>query len=442
MLRLFSFISKGKKQKDAVENNGKKVSRVKIKEKTEEHSIRIEQGEIRSISSSSEDLKEEDSCVFLPSEDNYQHSMNMNKAYEKLVPEKKATDHESNSEVQNNYQCESNNNIDNLNIPANKKESFKSGNGLIERIKRDWLNLSPFGKIGIVLGVLGVIISLLTWAIDRFIPLDPDNSVVDEPQVLLVSIDDYIKTLEEKSGGKVLGYDYADFDGDSMMEMFAVIANVYREDSKYGTFWYVNSDKVVELIDEEVVYPKFYSIELEKKAFLATTVSYGDTVGSQFTYLWTVSNGIPQEYSFSPAGQQKILYFNVNKYNEIEIHVDYYDDFHEYVTYYLYFDGKDFHEYGGIQISLEDLGKVPGIDGVIDTIATMKNGGATVSDIFYRENGIIDINYVRDEIFYDYLRIRLLDNNMIEYPDHGDDRGYISSAYYDRIATYPDSFPY
>ena len=59
MLRLFSFISKGKKQKDAVENNGKKVSRVKIKEKTEEHSIRIEQGEIRSISSSSEDLKEE-----------------------------------------------------------------------------------------------------------------------------------------------------------------------------------------------------------------------------------------------------------------------------------------------------------------------------------------------------------------------------------------------
>ena len=232
------------------------------------------------------------------------------------------------------------------------------------------------------------------------------------------------------------------------MEMFAVISednsgnNEYSEDIVYGTLWYANCDKVVELIDEEIVHSYLYSINLDKKTFLAVTTSLGNTVGSQFLYLWTATNGIPQEYSFSPVEQKKVLYLKANKYNEIELHVDYYDEFHEYVTYYLYFDGEAFHEYGGIQISLEDLRRVPGINGVIDQITSMIDDGVTLLEIFYRGNGIIDINYVEDNTFYNYLRIRLLEDGRIEYPDHGDDRGYISGAYYDLIATYPDSFPY
>ena len=272
-----------------------------------------------------------------------------------------------------------------------------------------------------------------------------DDPVTDASQLLSVSIDNYIKILKDESGGKVHEYFYDDFDGDGMMEMFAVITNKDRENEKYGTFWYVNQEKAIELIDEEIVDSYLYSISLNKKKILATTISYGDTVGSQFLYLWTVSNGIPQENSLSPTQQTKILSLKRNKYDEIELHTDRYDDFHEYVTYYLYYDGTDFHEYGGIQISMEDLRRVPGIDNVIDQITTLTNDGVTISDIFYRENGIIDINYVKKDGHYeyhDYLRIRLLDNGRIEYPDHGHDRGYISNAYYDRIATYPDMFPY
>ena len=380
---------------------------------------------------------------------------NIRKKAKRLFPSKISPIGEQKPEESKNVkkedQLESNDNAnaDSLSIPVNKKESLIFHNRLIEQAKREWINLSLFerigfiiGILGLVIGVLGIVISLLLWSIDRLSPPDEGNTAVNKPQVLSVSIDGYREILEDKSGGKVLEYFYDDFDGNSMMEMFAVIIDENSEDHEYGTFWYISSDKVVELIDEEIVDPYLYSIKLNKKVFLAVTTSLGNTVGSQFLYLWTVSNGIPQEYSLSPAGQKKVLYLNTNKYNELEIHVDYYDEFHEYVTYYLYYNGEDFHEYGGIQITLEDLCKVPGIDDVSDQITSMINDGVTILDIFYRENGIIDINYVKDNMFYDYLRIRVLEDGKIEYPDHGDDRGYISSAYYDRIATYPESFPY
>lgn len=364
-------------------------------------------------------------------------------------PEKTINVKKENLKKENQLESNNNENTDGLSIPVNQKKPLKSHYRLFEQAKREWKNLSLFEKIGIILGilglvigVLGIVISLLLWSIDGSSPPAEDNSEVDKPQILSVSIDGYIEILEGKSGGKVLEYFYDDLDGDSLMEMFAVIADENSEDIEYGTLWYANYDTVVELIDEEIVSSYLYSIKLDKKKFLAIMTSLGNTVGSQFLYLWTVSNGIPQEYSISPNGQKKVLYLNANKYDEIEVHVDYYDESHEYVTYYLYFDGEDFHEYGGIQISLEDLRRVPNIDGVIDQITSMENDGVIILDIFYRGNGIIDINYVRDNMLYNYLRIRLLEDGGIEYPDHGDDRGCISGAYYDRIATYPYSFPY
>ncbi len=57
--------------------------------------------------------------------------------------------------------------------------------------------------------------------------------------------------------------------------------------------------------------------------------------------------------------------------------------------YYLYFDGNFFCEYGGILVREDQLRAVEGADRILTAIS---GGGYTIGDIYYRENGIININ--------------------------------------------------
>lgn len=61
--------------------------------------------------------------------------------------------------------------------------------------------------------------------------------------------------------------------------------------------------------------------------------------------------------------------------------------------YYLYFDGNFFCEYAGLLISAADLKAYSGAEEILNSIYS---GGYTMGDIFYRSNGIININISKD----------------------------------------------
>jgi hypothetical protein len=62
---------------------------------------------------------------------------------------------------------------------------------------------------------------------------------------------------------------------------------------------------------------------------------------------------------------------------------------HTYKNYWFGFDGKHFFEYGGVEIDEEDIKKLAGGAEILDEIKTE----GEITAIYYRECGIININY-------------------------------------------------
>ena len=63
--------------------------------------------------------------------------------------------------------------------------------------------------------------------------------------------------------------------------------------------------------------------------------------------------------------------------------------------HYFYFDSKQccFVEYGGIEITEAQFKKLKNADAVLKTV---QNEGGKIKNILYRENGIINLNYITD----------------------------------------------
>ena len=162
-----------------------------------------------------------------------------------------------------------------------------------------------------------------------------------------------------------------------------------------------------------------------------------------------MKEGQPFEYNIStqPNG------LKVNDYNEVEIIGE---DFsavydkkigmgmgHTWITYYLYFDGNDFYEYGGKLISWDEFCRIPGIQDVLEKIdAEMFKEGWTVDKIFYRDNGIVNVNFrVEDEdiIQYKNMTMRIWKGDIVDCR-FGD--GEVLKVLMENVATYPEKFPY
>ena len=120
---------------------------------------------------------------------------------------------------------------------------------------------------------------------------------------------------------------------------------------------------------------------------------------------------------------------------------------HTWKPYYLYWDGN-FKEYGGIEISVDDLLTCSGAQQYIDMI---QNQGFQIDDIYYRANGIININYSAEEdnsIRFDNMTL-IRSGNSVTVKQISQDSGDLFSYSYggiyhpalaEDIATYPDSF--
>lgn len=118
--------------------------------------------------------------------------------------------------------------------------------------------------------------------------------------------------------------------------------------------------------------------------------------------------------------------------------------------YYLYFDGTGLKEYGGVYITKDEFLRLNKSDTILNNISDC---GYTVTDIIWRDNGIININCEKQTekvTVYENLTIKVIKNNSICIPSgQAQDADYVGRSTYSGsyktaafpdIATYPEGF--
>ena len=215
---------------------------------------------------------------------------------------------------------------------------------------------------------------------------------------------DFAVILAEQTDKPTLSFDMHDYDGDGTMEAFVLVGEAVEPGFVWaGDLWFVNKDGAQFLTDGTewgwswVNINEVYTFG-KRKYMLITTLMAGD---SSYAMWWTVKNGKPcQDETISGRGgiseQPEGNEFTMNyggwgsayEYNLADPEEGYRmgRTFHKY---WFYYDGGAFHEYGGREITEQQLRRCAGAGKILDGL---KAEGQTIGAIYYRGNGIININ--------------------------------------------------
>jgi Antirepressor regulating drug resistance, predicted signal transduction N-terminal membrane component len=254
------------------------------------------------------------------------------------------------------------------------------------------------------------------------------------------------KLKSELPEGSVIAASYIDdFNKDNKLEMFGLV-NTGKETAD-GIFddqvWYIDESGTKKMFQGSM-YPDTATIwdVGKQKLFYLEEASGGS---GSLSHVWSVKKGRP--YELEHAGQMLEYAGNLQFYtypSAFDLKPD--GTGHTWKRYYLYFDETTgtFKEYGGISISKADLLKRKGASEILDDI---RNKGYKITDIFYRENGIININYndgtynLNITLTIKNKSVSLDEQSSIENPNY-DQGGIYKNAIFKDIATYPKNFSY
>ena len=216
-----------------------------------------------------------------------------------------------------------------------------------------------------------------------------------------------------------------DFSKDGTCESFMVV-NPSLDESGFtypGELWFVSNDDPVKLEESSAyVYSaadRPWDYDLIGKAFYVDVMD--DASSFYRTHIWTVKNGKAEPSVLSNEGD--IIGWDSN--GDIEF-ITFSENGEVDTNYYFFYDNKscDFLEYGSLEIdvnAVKDL--IPD-----DIIGEIEAGGGTIESVYYKDNGIIIINFLLDEshqrIKYDlnnhFMSYLVLDDNSVYY-----DEGYV-----------------
>lgn len=186
---------------------------------------------------------------------------------------------------------------------------------------------------------------------------------------------------------------FGDFDGDGRYELIAQCK---------GYYWYTDGKKT-EILFDEISNMSLGRIEADGQTVIAIS-----TADERYTYLYVMKNGELTELEASRKfgkitdGGNGVFtavshgYDNcINKNRE-----------NTWKPYWLYFEDGEFKEYVGEKITKADFMKYTGGKAALDKIEA---DGGTVTDIFCRENGIVNINYTVTEGDTEYNKFYIYD---------------------------------
>ncbi len=191
--------------------------------------------------------------------------------------------------------------------------------------------------------------------------------------------------------------EYGDFTGDGEDEMLAF---VYEETGRYeemvdGQYYlYYSTRNALTVCD--TLYANFYKppvmMDAGGSTILFYTIGYGGPTGESFCWKCDEDGLVPvpmpgelsligDNYflcsssgfdSFLADGEEKAFSPGRCFYN-----------------YYYFFDGEQFREYGGKELTEDQFSDIPGGAALLNEL---KAEGFEIEDIYYRANGVIDIN--------------------------------------------------
>ena len=242
-----------------------------------------------------------------------------------------------------------------------------------------------------------------------------------------------------------------DFDGDGAEEAFYLGGGyydnyLYAGQTIYTQLWYADATGATRL--ETANSENFSDIrvyDVGERSILCVEDNFATT---SETHVWMVRDGQPERVHFS-NGQQP---GSIRQEDGLDFRFtfDAYDAIgdgsgHTRKTYYMYWNGDGFTEYGGMRISEEQLRAVEGASPWLD--AALAAGGE-LGEIYYRENGIVNVNYtLPDGRENKNLTLRItdgvarLDYWQEETLEDSDQGGVYLASVLDE-ASFPSSFPY
>ena len=244
---------------------------------------------------------------------------------------------------------------------------------------------------------------------------------------------------------------YDDYDGDGTYEAFALsgfVDNEY-EDVYEGSLYFVDQYGIQEIFGWDIYVQGTESIMdfgVKKYFVIGKYFATGN-----LSYIWGVEDGTV----FQPELSGKGMSVRQTGENTLTVICDTYDGEydetgdmylgHTWKPYYLYWDG-DFKEYGGISITEEQLMRCEGAQDIWNQLRAL---GGEITDIFWRQNGIININYSigsRREnatLLREGAGVRALrahgEGEMENVSDSSFGGSYVE-AFIPSVATYPESF--
>ena len=199
-------------------------------------------------------------------------------------------------------------------------------------------------------------------------------------------------SITKESGKEIMAEYYADYDGDGIEEMFAVVGN---DDMGGGQYIWFASDNMTKCVydDGDSLYfdtqnERICTVSDSQKLFIMEHGGYGSGSNSLCYYL---KKGEPVRLNVSEG----LTHVSGADFNIYPSAFDYYvDEFgmatgHTWKPYYLKWKGYIFDEYTGGQITLKQFKKYTGGKKYIKKI---KKEGYQIDSIILRSNGIININ--------------------------------------------------
>ncbi|MCI8430548.1 MAG: tetratricopeptide repeat protein [Lachnospiraceae bacterium] len=255
----------------------------------------------------------------------------------------------------------------------------------------------------------------------------------------------------EYTGGDPVLFYCDDYDGNGTYEAFALSGSVDNEyeDVYEGNLYFVDQQGIQELLEWDAYVQGTESIMnfgTEKYFVIGKYFATGN-----LSYIW----GVKDKTVFQPELSGKGMSVRQTGENTLTVICDTYDGEydetgdmylgHTWKPYYLYWDG-DFKEYGGISITEEQLMACRGGQDILDQIHAL---GGEITDIFWRQNGIININYnigpkrENATLLREGDRVRLQraygEGEIEDIRDSSFEGSYVE-AFIPTIATYPERF--
>lgn len=197
------------------------------------------------------------------------------------------------------------------------------------------------------------------------------------------------ETVEEE----ILGFQCQDYDNDGEWEAFFLTDKQKEEEiSILCDLWYTDGKHREKLMEDIWIYLESMEVWDLKECKIFKVEGRGNGNHTQ-SFAWRVKNKLPDQLDNTFSG---LSYEGGNDFSVYWEAYDLYKDGtgHTWKRYYFFWDGTGLREYGGIPITKKELLEVKGTK---EVISSLERDGCIITDIFYRKNGILHVNYTKGQ---------------------------------------------